>query len=196
MSLYVKCFMEVTLVVTLCLRKLWRNSTADLWQSLYVTLRQTLHGSHAGSDAMSTKIVKKFDSWFMAVTLRHSMSNASWKSHYVYENCKEIRQLIYGSHCLKLVCPRKSIKQLWRPLTHATGEKLGGGVREREGGGGVSIRSMRAMKRQIDTGRETDTDGDTEITIFELVTILEGECFRCLFSMLMESACSSQSTPL
>ena len=32
---------------------------------------------------------------------------------------------------------------------------------------------MRAMKRQIDTDRETDTDGDTEITIFELVTVLE-----------------------
>ena len=91
----------------------------------------------------------------------------------------------------------KKHKAIMEATDPRNGRKVGRrGERERERGGGVSIRSMRAMKRQIDTGRETDTDGDTEITIFELVTILEGECFRCLFSMLMESACSSQSTPL
>ena len=52
------------------------------------------------------------------------------------------------------------------------------------GGGGVSRRSMRAMKRQIDTDRETDTDGDTEITIFELVTVFE----RGMLSMSVLSA--------
>ena len=60
-----------------------------------------LHGSHAGSHAMS------------------------------YENCKEIRQLIYDSHSFKISMSTKKHKSNYgghRP--HATGEKFGG-----EGGG-------------------------------------------------------------
>ena len=78
--------------------------------------------------------------------------------------------MIYGSHSLKLVCPRKNIKQLWRPPTHATGEKFGGG-----GGGesgGVKYKK-RACNEETDRHRDTDTDGDTEITIFELATVFE-----------------------
>ena len=45
-----------------CVRQLVRCSHANQVTEKRKGIRQMLHGSHVGSDAMSTKIVKKFDS--------------------------------------------------------------------------------------------------------------------------------------